>query len=73
VLDEGRRLRQAAVILDRQYGNAAAAVIRHEQVLPGFIQDQMTRPAATRGNPVEQGELTRRRVDRKSADETAFS
>ena len=46
VLEERRRLTQLPVLLQRKRGDAAAAVVRHEQPLAGAIDREMTRTAA---------------------------
>ena len=48
MLNERRRGPQRSIGLDRQAGNTAAAVIRHQDVFPRLIHGQMARAAADR-------------------------
>jgi len=47
VLDEPRAVAEPAVVLDRKRGDAAAAVVRREDVFPRLVDNQVTRSAAT--------------------------
>src|SRR5271157_4985384 len=71
-LDERRGRAQSSIGLDRQAGNAAAAVIGHQDILACPIDGQVAGATANRGLLVQQREYPARRVNAQRADAAPF-
>src|SRR5262245_11806801 len=72
VLDEAARLAELAVLANRQAGNTAAAVVRHQDVLARPIHDDVAGTSAARGLLIEQLQLSRVGVEGEGADRAAL-
>ena len=62
------RFTQAAIGLDREHGDGAAKVVRHQHELPRGMDAEMGRAFATGGDRVHQLQLTALWIDGEGAD-----
>ena len=69
MLDEPRHLAEATVLLDGVGRDAAAAIVRQQDVAVRLIDLDVTRPRPLGGLLVQEGQFARVRVNRVGADD----
>jgi hypothetical protein len=72
VLDKRGSFTETAVLLHRQGRHAAGPIVRDQDVLPGFVDEDMARPTASRRHGVQRHELPALWIDTKRADRSGF-
>jgi hypothetical protein len=68
MLDRGGNEAERSIGLNRKRGDAAAAVIRHENALARFVHGEVAGALSAGSLLVQEGQLSRRDVDGGCAD-----